>query len=113
MANRRKIYDNDGTTVEVSDTPKVEETVSVMRANEVAEEKEIEVSAQDALSSFAAYMIPQLSFMETGHGTCVICGADTNSEMRTICLDCMKKHKKELYDSMKDGLADTTIKIKV
>lgn len=113
MANRRKIYDNDGTTVEVSDTPKVEENVEIMKANEVAEEKEIEVNAQDALSSFAAYMIPQLSFMETGHGTCVICGADTNSEMRTICLDCMKKYKKELYDSMKDGLADTTIKIKV
>lgn len=112
MANRRKIYDNDGTTVEVSDTPKVEEKVEVMKAD-TSEEKEIEVSAQDALSSFSAYMIPQLSFMETGHGTCVICGADTNSEMRTICLDCMKKYKKELYDSMKDGLADTTIKIKV
>lgn len=107
---RRKIYDNDCIMVEQTDAVDKVEVVSRTEPTEVKTDKTL--YKDDVISAFAGYLIPQLNFMEQGEGTCVICGVTTNSPMRTICMDCMKKYKGELYDVLMDS-ADGEIKIKV
>lgn len=108
---RRTLYDRDGTIVE--QVVGVGDEVSVMKASaptvfsiggdSVLTGKEF--STFDVFDTFVGYINPRIeitSVEDNGDGgTCLICGAFTNKNIRKICFDCMRKHRDSLYTKMK------------
>lgn len=109
---RKKIYDSDATVVyaePAKEMPTEDKVIVAEDIQVVAEPKRIKVS--DIVSAFAGYTIPQINPMSMGEGMCVICGAETNSEIRTICFDCMKKYKNTLLKEAMEFCGNSEINI--
>lgn len=60
----------------------------------------ISINVEDVLKMLAGYQISphNIANLKEKSGKCIICGFDTNSEMRNICFDCHGKHIKNIYD---------------
>lgn len=115
---RRTLYDRDGTVVEQIVGVGVGDEVSVMKTS--ASVPSVfsmdgdstltgkEFSTSDVFDTFVGYINPRIEIMivdDDGEGNkCLICGADTNKNIRKICFDCMKKHRDDLYTKMKSAI---------
>lgn len=60
----------------------------------------ISINVEDVLKMLAGYQISphNIASLKEMSGKCIICGSNTNSEMRNICFDCHGKHIKNIYD---------------
>lgn len=109
MATKKKpvtIYDDDGVLVEQTFS---DNNVAVMK-NEKSNlpfYMGMDVSVNDVIDTFAAYMLPRFNVNnpEEGPGECVLCGAKTLFKKRKICVDCLEKHGVEnLLNKVQDVL---------
>lgn len=68
----------------------------------------LEISVKDAFKMLAGYQISShnIAPLREKTGKCIICGKDTNSEMRNICFDCHDKHIKNIYDNAMKSLEE-------
>lgn len=96
---KKKVYDNDNVVLEVTETVGVKDNA----ANIVGEKVETVITVEQALDALAGYSLPRLELVEQGVGECVICGLDTNSPMRCVCFECMKKHGGDIYRKAKEA----------
>lgn len=102
MSKRRKIYDNDGTTV--TETETVSDNAELIRADSDAPVmltgKRIKV--QDVLCAVGSYMSSSICFFadpKDGEGKCMACGKRTAWKIRKLCPKCMTKQGKSLFDA--------------
>lgn len=101
---KRKVYDNDNIVLEVAEEVKIDESVASQPAT--ADEKDtILMTTEQAFDVLAGYSLPRLEMVEQGIGECIICGIETNSPMRCVCFDCMKKHGAGIYRKAKEATA--------
>lgn len=108
MEKRRKIFDNDGMTVEETvsvqkKNPKLKVNIEETNGENDKAAKVIKVS--DVIDTFAGYLPPQASFMNKEEGECIICGTKTASSMRKLCFNCLRTHGENLYRQAKRAIA--------
>lgn len=109
MATKRnkKIFDDGAILVEQTYQTDVVEVVSKkMRSAPMSETKTINVA--DVFDTYAGY-IPQRFGMNDGaddSGECIICGAKTQYPLRKICVPCLEKYGKEIFDKAKNCVED-------
>lgn len=101
----RKLYDNDGVVVEQTyPTDDVEVVSKKMRSAPMSETKTINVA--DVLDTYAGY-IPQRFGMNYGaedSGECIICNAKTQYPLRKICVPCLEKYGREIFEKCKESI---------
>lgn len=101
----RKIYDDGAVMVEQTYADDSATVVSKkMRSAPVSENKTINVT--DVFETYAGY-IPQRFGMNDGaedNGECIICGAKTQYPLRKICVPCLEKYGKEIFEKCKESI---------
>lgn len=77
------------------------------------EGQEKSVRVEDIFDAFAGYLPGQVNFMPRDKGKCVICGKETMSSMRKICIGCLSNNGRKLYKKAKEAInsGDKTITV--
>lgn len=102
---RRKIYDKDSTVVEISNAEKKNNLrIELNDKISTADSEKKTILVTDILDTFAGYIPPRISFIDSGEGECILCGKTTASKMRKVCFDCMKDNSKKLYEKAKNAI---------
>lgn len=105
MEKRRKIFD-DGVTVteEVSVKNKKKPGLTVNDGSTTNYKSPVRktIKVEDVIDTFAGYLPTQFNFMPRDGGQCLLCGKETISSMRKICVDCLKKRGKEIYQKARN-----------
>lgn len=103
MEKRRKIFDDGATVVEQVNTPskKVETPIP---SNIKARGSVKLIKTEDVIDTFSGYLPAKVNFALKNGGKCLICGADTSSELRKVCIPCLQKYGRTLYDRAKKAI---------
>lgn len=107
MATKRnkKIFDDGAILVEQTyPTDDVEVVSKKTRSAPMSETKTINVV--DVLDTYAGY-IPQRFGMNDGaedSGECIICGAKTQYPLRKVCVPCLEKYGRDVYEKCKGSI---------
>lgn len=92
----RTIFSDNSMTVTVSDNSNKKKSA----VKKTQSKNSISINVEDAVKMLAGYQISQhnISPLNEDSGKCVICGSNTNSEMRNICFSCHGQHIKNIYE---------------
>lgn len=109
MEKRRKVFDDGATVVEqvnVSQKKKPELKVNIERNTSVRNNTNKTVKVEDVISAFAGYLPTGANFMPKDGGACLLCGKETSSSMRKICIPCLQAHGKSIYNKAKEAIGN-------
>lgn len=116
--SRKRIFE-EGMSVEdnsivVSKKPPVNDDTAE-DAEKIKNKADMEIKVSDVLDTFAGYLPGKANFMTMEKGTCMICGSKTMSSMRKICMECLTKNGKKIYESAKHAadIGDVSFKVVV
>lgn len=98
----RVIYDNDATIV--TENAAVNDGVSVIRRSPSS--GQVDFSASSALDTLAGYIMQNFPMDRpmNERGVCFFCGKETAYPMRKLCVDCMGRNSKIIYENLKEIL---------
>lgn len=71
------------------------------------------ITAKDIVETAESYQLPMFTHnsSENGGSQCVFCGEKTSYDNRHVCIACWKKYKDELFEGIKQAVADVDINI--